>query len=112
MRAGRQKQTEAGKGMQASKGKQRQAGRGRQEKRWERKKRSNVRGWGSLGHACKAAKSEHPPRSADTRGDWLKNILQKQQKTSTQIGRYIRGLAQKTKWQQIATNGHPDRQIH
>ena len=32
----RQKQTEAGKGMQANKGKQRQAGRGRQEKRWER----------------------------------------------------------------------------
>ena len=77
MRAGRQKQTEAGKGMQASKGKQRQAGRGRQEKRRERKKRSNVRGWGSLGLACKAAKSEHPPRSADTRGDWLKKQVAK-----------------------------------
>ena len=29
-----------------------------------------------------------------------------------EMGRYSRGLAQKTKWQQPATNGHPDRQIH
>ena len=62
MRAGRQKQTEAGKGMQASKGKQRQAGRGRQEEKQERKNGQTSGAGACLGLLAKAAKSEHPDR--------------------------------------------------
>ena len=98
--------------MQASKGKQRQAGRGRQEKRRERKNAQTSGAGARLGLLAKQQKvSTHPDRQI-LEGIGSKNKLQKQQKTSTQIGRYIRGLAQKTKWQQLATNGHPYRQIH
>ena len=69
----RQKQVKACRQAKESRGRQAEAGR----RRGGNKKRSNVRGWGSLGLACKAAKSEHPPRSADTRGDWLKKQVAK-----------------------------------
>ena len=74
------RQAEADRSRQRHAGKQRKAEAGRQRQAGEEagtKKRSNVRGWGSLGLACKAAKSEHPPRSADTRGDWLKKQVAK-----------------------------------